>query len=123
MMKDYEDRGMQKWAGFYLAEHSRKLEELSKEENQVCKEEQSLEEVSEILFELWKQNRQGVYQLNQVVDNQYMQLSGYVVGFSEDEIIIKTLSGDVITVPQALIRNVEKKNQTKWYKEGVPFES
>lgn len=123
MMKDYEDRGMQKWTGFYLAEHSKKLEELSKEEHQVYKEEQSLEEVSEILFELWKQNKPGVYQLNQVMDNQYLQLSGYVVGFSEDEIMIKTMSGDVITVPQTSIRNVEKKNQTKWYKEGVPFES
>lgn len=119
---DYQDRGMQKWAGFYLAEHSQQIEQKAAKKEIKRRTEQTAEEVSQHLFDLWKQKTPGIIQLNQVVEDQYQEYFCYVVGFSEDEILLESMDGQVAAVPQMLIRHVDKVKHQKWYKEGVPFE-
>lgn len=119
---DYQDRGMQKWAGFYLAEHSQQIEQKATQPEVKRKEEQTIEKISQCLFELWQQKIPGIIQLNQVIEDQYQEYKGYVIGFSEDEIIVQSMDNEVYSFPQRIIRHVEPSKKQKWYKEGGPFE-
>lgn len=53
---NYKDRGMVKWMGMMLSDHSEALIELEKEEREAeprGKEKQSMEEVSKFLFKAY----------------------------------------------------------------------
>ena len=90
--KNYHDRGMVKWAGFYLSDHVLKMHKKSKADAyiEVKKEEMSTEEVSEILMKAFGENRIVTVQVGVLDEEGSLPRSfeGNVLGVDEDKVII-----------------------------------
>jgi len=104
-VRNYQDRGMVKWAGFYLSEHTSSMEkEQTKRRNpEVLKQEMSEDEIENVLsFALLK---------NQFVSIQLLEIEqGVFKG--------KTITGKIVGYDNGLIQIV-----TQYGKEvGIDFE-
>ncbi|MHA7611551.1 hypothetical protein ACX2QB_04180 [Weissella viridescens] len=68
--KEYKDRGMVKWQGFFLSDHVEDVEKYANEREQVEQQEQmpsmTLEEISEVLFDAYRKLETIEYQLKGV---------------------------------------------------------
>lgn len=90
--KHYHDRGMVKWAGFYLSDHQAKINKKKKDDAYIeyKQEEMSLENISRVLFKAFSEDRRVSVQLNLL--NQAGQrkkaYKGHVLGVSEDKVIV-----------------------------------
>lgn len=88
----YQDRGMMKWIGFYLSDHTAVLSKESKERNRinVGKEQMSLEEIGETLQQAYLKNKRIAIQL-ETLDNEGNypdDLVGKISGQREEQIYL-----------------------------------
>lgn len=92
----YQDRGMVKWAGFYLSDHTQKIEKEAYDNSivEVRHPQETLELISQKLFESFSQQISVILQLKQIdVRGDFSKsISGVVEGFEDDSIFIKGLS-------------------------------
>ena len=90
--KHYHDRGMVKWAGFYLSDHVLKMHKKSEADAyvEVKKEEMSIEEISKVLMKAYGENRIISVQLGLLNQEGTIpkSFSGHVLGFDEDKVMI-----------------------------------
>ncbi|TYC51085.1 hypothetical protein ESZ50_00695 [Weissella muntiaci] len=91
---DYKDRGMVKWNGYYLSDHTQDVAEYSadrsKEMNQKAMPEMPLEDISRILFEAYSKNLQVQIQERSQAVNGIVPpiIIGFVKGFDEENVYI-----------------------------------
>lgn len=119
---DYKDRGMLKWQGFYLEEHSKKINSAKNHQEVYRKDEMTEEDVSLLLYKLWKNKKEGLIQLNERIDDRYIEKKITVEGFSEDEIFFIDNNQNSFSLPLQAIRSVEILRSIKWCKEGIPYD-
>ena len=106
---DYRDRGVVKWQGFYLSDHTAALKKQAKQEAKKysARVQQSLEDMSAILSEAYANGQTVSIQVNERDLNGEFRpdLVGKVIGYEEDKVY---LAGQ-IGVSISDIRHVECK--------------
>ena len=107
--RNYQDRGMKKWAGFFLSDRTAKINQSKKQRSIVFskKPEMSQTEISQILLTAFCKHQLVSLQLKELDQdgNLPADIEGFVEGYTEQEIII--ISG--IPVPFTEINHVEIK--------------
>lgn len=87
LIDDYQDRGMGKWGGFYLSEHTAEISKDKKQRNKsnVQKERMTTEEIDQVLTEARLKNDQVSIQKEIVdPDNNYLDdVTGFISGYDE----------------------------------------
>ena len=90
--KNYHDRGMQKWGGFFLSDHTVQINKDNQKANTTYKKEteMDLEEISKILFKSFSNHYQIRLQLkNRNYNNEFRKdITGFVDGYHNSQIII-----------------------------------
>lgn len=112
--RNYHDRGMVKWAGFYLSDHVLKMHKKSKADSyiEVKKTEMSLEEVSKVLLKAFGESRIVSVQmriLNQEGDL-FRSFQGRVLGVDEDKVMIDDHIVEIADINHVKIFNMNKNN-------------
>jgi len=89
---DYQDRGVVKWQGFYLSDHTAALKKQARQEaiKHPAKTQQSLEEMSAILSDAYANGKRVSIQLNTRNSNDEFapDLTGQVVGYEDDAVYL-----------------------------------
>lgn len=89
--RDYHDRGMLKWGGFFLSDHTVALKHDANQTVEPRHEAMSLIAISEQLLVSWQEKQTIKVQLN-VTDEQERQLTtvtGMVVGMADEVIVLQ----------------------------------
>lgn len=90
--KNYQDRGMIKWAGFYLSDHTAQINTDYQKRNQVVKKRRSmsLQEIGEQLMCAFSTHKRVKVQLKiKNMEAQYEpDIEGWIEGYDEDEVMI-----------------------------------
>lgn len=111
--EEYHDRGIKKWAGFYLSEHTAVQEKLTDERQKINLQKQQLdpEEIASIVNEAILKNKSVAIQIEAVDQNGYYRddVIGLVVGGDELGIYINDTKVDFDE-----IRNVQFVSLKKW---------
>lgn len=107
----YQDRGMMKWIGFYLSDHTAVLNKESKVWNHINieKEQMSLEEIGETLQQAYLKNKRIAIQLESL-DNEgnYLDdLVGKIVGQREEQIYLNEEERGMLHLTIEQIHHVE----------------
>ena len=113
----YEDRGIVKYNGFYLSEHTSDISKASTERNKVIagRDQMSMELIFEIVdFVIYKNKRISV-QLNiKDIEGDFLEdYIGFVSGYDERFIYL-----DTIPIPITQIRSIIELDEKPWYKNG-----
>lgn|GEM_PF-233195 len=107
----YQDRGMMKWIGFYLSDHTAVLNKESKERNHINdgKEPMTLEEIGAILQKAYLQNKRIAIQLETLDDegNYLDDLVGKVIGQREDKIYLNEEERGAVHLTIEQIHHIE----------------
>jgi len=105
----YHDRGMMKWGGFYLSDHTSALQKMhAAEVAEVPLPIQSQALISQRLFSAWQRQQLVHLQLNQLeVGERVVAVTGTVVGMADNEIGIQTAEQKIIWLVLAAIKHAE----------------
>lgn len=110
---DYVDRGIMKWQGMYLSEHTAEMEKEQQEEEKVIlpREKMPEQDIQAILASAYETQSLIVIQLEMKdMDNNYFEdISGKIMGFDELGILV-----DEKLVLYEEIRHVALKSFHKW---------
>ncbi|MFD1549050.1 hypothetical protein [Levilactobacillus fuyuanensis] len=92
--RDYHDRGMLKWGGFYLSDHTSALAKMHAAERvEHAQPQQPLTEISRELAAAWHAQQPVHLQLNILDDDQVLTtVDGIVAGVNEDQIVLQLAS-------------------------------
>jgi hypothetical protein len=97
--RTYQDRGMKKWAGFYLSDHTTKINQDKKRRDTVYvkKKTMSQKDIRAILLKSFGEHRKVSVQLKDLsIDNDLQaDIVGFVDGYQEDTVII---SGNLVLI-------------------------
>ncbi len=111
--REYRDRGVKKWQGFFLSEHTVAQVAAQKRNNKINpkKEKQSTEEIDAILSEAMLKSKPIAIQLEAVDENNkyYDDIVGHIVGHDELGFYIAE-----VKVNYDEIRNVTLLSSKKW---------
>lgn len=92
--KNYHDRGMKKWTGFFLSDHTLKINQEEKRAHTIyqAKKTMSAAEISQLLLFAFSNHRLISIQLKEIdQEGHYQQeIAGFVQGYFEDQIIVST---------------------------------
>lgn len=111
--ESYQDRGMVKWAGFYLSEHTDTLnDQITREKN--CpqqKMQMDIDEIGTILSEAQRRNKEIAIQIEERDSNGYYKPDtvGVIKGFDELGIFVGNTK-----IGYDEIRHVAFSNDLKW---------
>ena len=111
--ESYQDRGMVKWAGFYLSEHTDTLnDQMTREKN--CpqqKMQMDIDEIGTILSEAQRRNKEIAIQIEERDSNGYYKPDtvGVIKGFDELGIFVGNTK-----IGYDEIRHVAFSNELKW---------
>lgn len=105
---DYHDRGMLKWQGFFLSDHTSAIKKGATQDIPVLRPEMNKSEIGSVLNDSWENCTKVSIQLNQVNGNAVpIEINGYVKGYQEDKICI-SVKGNMRLISIELIRNICK---------------
>lgn len=106
--RDYHDRGMLKWGGFYLSDHTSALAKMhAAEQIEPTRPQQDEAAISDDLASAWRYKKAVHLQLNVFSTNQTITLAdGWVAGVNEDQIVLRVASGRYRRFPLSAVRNV-----------------
>lgn len=111
--KEYHDRGIKKWAGFYLSEHTAVQEKLTDERHEVNPQKQQMDpqEIALVVNESILKNKSIAIQIEAVDQNGYYKddVVGLVVGGDELGIYVNDTKVDFDE-----IRNIQFISLKKW---------
>lgn len=97
--RTYQDRGMKKWAGFYLSDHTAKINRDKKRRDTVYvkKKTMSQKDIRAILLKSFGEHRKVSVQLKDLsIDNDLQaDIVGFVDGYQEDTAIV---SGNLVLI-------------------------
>ncbi|MFL2029863.1 hypothetical protein [Loigolactobacillus zhaoyuanensis] len=105
----YHDRGMKKWGGFYLSDHTSALKKMrATEVAEAALPTQPLAMISQKLFGAWQHKQVVHLQLNQLeAGEQVVAVTGIVVGMADNEIGIQNEDQKIIWLVLAEIKHLE----------------
>lgn len=105
---DYQDRGMLKWAGYFLSDHTSALQQMFIDEQpEEILPRQEMEEVSKTLANAWHRNEMVHVQLNELQQGELIEsVTGQVLGVYDDKIIIQNADDRYTRLDLEEIRNV-----------------
>lgn len=107
----YQDRGMVKWVGFYLSDHTAVLKQAAQKRHQVnlAKKEQSLAEISRLLQQAFLQKKRVSIQLNLLdSESNFMNdLVGKIIGQKDGVIYLAEEEQGILQVEIDQLRHVE----------------
>jgi hypothetical protein len=110
---DYHDRGMMKWQGFYLSDHTAALNQQNQQLNAVYvpRPQQSLAVITEVLADAYQRQQPVTIQLKTVDQNNrhLPDITTLIRGYNANDIVI---DADRF-IPLQEIRNVAFKNTEK----------
>lgn len=120
----YRDRGIMKWQGMILSDHTEALKKLKKDSliaEVEIKEEMTVEEISEEFYTAYATKNPVIIQASILKNgNYYPDVIAYVLGFTMDHIILKVKKKDgtevIKKITLDMIRNVELFDLLKWNK-------
>jgi len=111
--ESYQDRGMVKWAGFYLSEHTDTLNDpMTREKNYPQQKMQmDIDEIGTILSEAQRRNKEIAIQIEERDSNGYYKPDtvGVIKGFDELGIFVGNTK-----IGYDEIRHVAFSNDLKW---------
>ena len=118
--REHQDRGMMKWMGWLLSDHSAFMEgEKIKERRQPIKKEMDVEKISERLKKAWEDSSSVSIQINVMENNDLVpEIEGVVVGFDTGRIYLQLDSGETRLLHTEEIRCVELQKSGKWWTDG-----
>lgn len=111
----YHDRGIKKYMGFFLSDHTSRLHEETAKDYRVVdgRGSMSYEEINDVLNVAILKNKSVSIQIN-TRDNETRNFNddiiGKLKGYTNEELFL-----DDIAIPMTLIRNVKLVDDTKWY--------
>ena len=89
--RDYHDRGMMKWAGFFLSDHTSALKKEAAKKVEKKLPRQASDEIDERLIDAWHSKRHVHIQLNIVDENDIPDfIEGRVMGTKDDSVVVKS---------------------------------
>ncbi|KRL32752.1 hypothetical protein [Liquorilactobacillus uvarum] len=104
---DYHDRGMMKWQGFYLSDHTAALNQQNQQLNAVYvpRPQQSLAVITEVLADAYQRDLIVTLQLNvcQLEDPHRLEITTHILGYQEDNVI----GDEAQFIPLIAIRHVD----------------
>ena len=110
---DYHDRGMMKWQGFYLSDHTAALNQQNQQLNAVYvpRPQQSLATITEVLADAYQRQQPVTIQLKTVDQNNrhLPDITTLIYGYNANDIVID--ADRFIPLPD--IRNVADKKTEK----------
>lgn len=106
--RDYRDRGMLKWGGFYLSDHTSALAKMhAAEQVERPHDQQPLPQLSRQLAAAWRSQRPVHLQLNSLDDNQVLTtVDGVIAGDDADQIVVRLATDHYRKLQLAEIRCV-----------------
>lgn len=86
----YQDRGMKKWAGFFLSDHTAMINKETRQKSVLDQAEMSREECGKVLGLAFGQQEPVAVQLKEVDENgnRPEEIVGFVRGYVEDRVVI-----------------------------------
>lgn len=86
----YQDRGMKKWAGFFLSDHTAMINKETRQKSVPDRAEMSREECGKVLGEAFGNQRPAAVQLKEVDENgdRPEEIVDFVQGYAEDKVVI-----------------------------------
>lgn len=109
----YHDRGMKKWAGFYLSDHTAKINSVNTERyrHNVRREKQTMEEIGFTINEALIKALKASVQLEALNEERdyYDDVVGFVTGYDEHGIYF---GNELVRYDE--IRSIEIFNENKW---------
>lgn len=113
----YDDRGMKKWMGWLLSDHTTYLEDQKQSEKpSETRKEMSIEKISNILNIAWKYHKVISIQLNFLYHGKYVsELIGCIQGFQDGQLFIQESDDELRMIHVEDIRNVALEDATKWW--------
>lgn len=110
--KNYHERGMQKWGGFFLSDHTVQINKDNQKANTTYKKEteMDLEEISKILFKSFSNHYQIRLQLkNRNYNNEFRKdITGFVDGYHNSQIIISGYAVEIEDINHVEILRINK---------------
>lgn len=104
----YHDRGMLKWQGFFLSDHTAALHHAHQEKPEQLNKAQASPELSRLLMQAWQNQRLIHIQLNVLNENHLpLAVDGQVVGVNNDRVVIQKPDHHYCQLPLTILRNVE----------------
>lgn len=111
----YQDRGIVKYNGFFLSEHTTSLNNEQKETGKIIKGKEQMSEtlIFEIIdFAIFKSKRISIQLNMKDIEGNFLEdIEGFVNGYDEENIYL-----DDIKVPLMQIRHVTEIKATNWFK-------
>ncbi|RDF15408.1 hypothetical protein CNR30_00715 [Levilactobacillus brevis] len=103
----YHDRGMLKWQGFFLSDHTSAIKKEVNSPIPRKRAEMSQTEISECLSEAWKYGKRVILQLNQVNTNDIpTEVKGYIKGYQAKWIWV-AIHGELHKISLKAIKNCQ----------------
>lgn len=107
----YNDRGMKKWMGYFLSDHTQDMANKQQEEVPTHRlPEQDSKTIDQILQTSWKNSRQISLQIN---DDSYLNvynINGIIIGANDDLVYLQ--SNKLMTIKVSDIRHAEIKERS-----------
>jgi len=105
---DYRDRGVVKWQGFYLSDHTAALKKQAKQEAKKypARAQQSMEEIAQVLSEAYANGQTVSVQLNnRNLNGEFLpDLVGKVIGYEDEMVYLEGRQG----FEMGDVRNIER---------------
>lgn len=118
LIRDYDDRGMMKWLGFYLSEHTAEMDKESAERNKTWQRKKAMtsQEISDVLENAYYTNSAVSIQLNllNAEGQAFADIFGTIEGHDDENLFIATPDKDMQIIPNDSIHHVELIPFEKW---------
>lgn len=118
LIRDYDDRGMIKWMGFYLSEHTAEMEKEAIVRNKVWVRKESMSdiEIGNTLNKAFQDSQAVTIQLSELdgEGSAFEDIVGSIEGFDENTLYISNLENGIQLVPMDSINHIEITEQSKW---------
>ncbi len=116
----YKDRGIMKWIGLMLSDHTEALKKEAEDSRQIevkPKKEMSEEDIAQTLYQAFSSDSPVAIQANVLRrdGNYYKDVQCMVSGYADNHIHLSLKDGRVKSCTLDQIRNVEMMNPLDWY--------
>jgi hypothetical protein len=118
LIREYNDRKMAKWMGFYLSEHTTAMNNEDKKQTTIyyIKPTMSPEEITSTIENALLYTKQISIQLNEADQegHAYENISGSIAGYDTQSLFIFQENGEVAKIQTDLINHVSILETRKW---------
>lgn len=116
----YNDRGMIKWMGWLLSDHSAYMEQAQHQaQPRPSQPVMALSKINENLQYAWEQSQAVLVQAANLENNQLVAaLKGWLVGYDAGQIYLQTETGQVHALVINQLRYVQPLPAEKWWLHG-----